>query len=119
MQKISSQLVKQHYIITSQTGSAITFKDDMWQIRLKSKIYSKVDKGIIEIETSGTDTIIKYTYYISYIVEIVVLCIALTVSFMIRQYYVILFILPFLIQFAARTVTLPERVREMITTILE
>ncbi len=117
MDKVISKLTEQGYIITDRTMASISFKDDNWQIRSRNKIFSKVDKGEFKIEVSGDGALIEYTYYISFLPELVITSIILIVS--LAQNYLILFIaLPLLIQLGIRIITLREVSEEMVMTII-
>lgn len=105
LDKILSSLRKQDYLIENKTNDSVFFKDDKWQIRSKGTGFRKVDKGVFEIIPINEGSLIRYTYYISFLPELIITSIIVIVS--IFQSYLILFIaLPFLIQFVVRNYTL-------------
>ena len=111
--KILLLLKKQNYIIENRTNSAIAFKDDNWEMRSKGTGFRKVDKGLFEIIPSNEGTLIKYTYYISFLPELVITTVIVIIS--IFPSYLILFIdLIFLIQLLIRIYTLKDASTEMI-----
>src|ERR1700744_3025745 len=86
--RILSWLAKEDYVIESATESVIAFKNNFWQIRSKGTGLRKVDKGKFKL-IANEGIAIKYTYYISFLPELSIVCILLVIGFF--QSFLILF----------------------------
>ncbi|HTD39052.1 MAG TPA: hypothetical protein VK671_00425 [Mucilaginibacter sp.] len=113
MDKALIQLNAQHYIIENKADNIISFKDDNWQIRSKGTGFRKVDKGSFEITPLNEGSLIRYTYYVSFLPETVITTILVILSFT-QSYFIILIDLPFLIQLGVRIYTLKDVSKQMI-----
>jgi len=111
--KILVLLKKQNYIIENRTSSVISFKDDNWEIRPKGTGFRKVDKGSFEVTPANEGTLIRYTYYISFLPETVITIIILFGAFIISQLF-LLIALPLWIQLGVRVYTLKDVSTEMV-----
>jgi hypothetical protein len=118
MERINMRLKEQGYIITDITSNTVSFKDNDWQIRSKAKIYKKVDKGKFEIFESSDLSRIEYTYYISFLPELMIGTVLVIISFY-QSFLILLIILPFLIQFITRFIALKDGSKQLIAEITD
>jgi hypothetical protein len=111
--EILSQLAKRDYLIINKSNNIISFKDDIWRIRPKGTGLKKVDQGIFELVSLDDVTLIRYTYYISFLPEVVITAIivfgAVTLS-----YLVLIIALPLWIQLGVRIYTLKDVSAQMV-----
>jgi len=106
-EKILLLLKQQNYLIGNRTNSVITFKDDNWKIRSKGSGLGKVDKGFFEVASTNEGTLIRYTYYISFLPELVITTVIIIISIF-QSYLILLIALIFLIQLLIRIYTLKD-----------
>lgn len=112
-----SVLTHLDYLILERTKNALSFKDDPWQIQCKSKIFSKVDQGMIEFVPFENGSKIILTYYISFVPEFIITSI-LTVLSITQSHYIVLIALPLLIQLFIRIGSLKTATGEMMSMII-
>src|SRR5256885_529843 len=79
-------LKEQEYTIKNRTDNSVSFEDDNWQIRSKLKIFKKVDAGKFEIISSANGQLITFTYYLSFLPEIIITAI-IAIMGIIQDFY--------------------------------
>lgn len=106
IKRITHLLDDKGYLITLKTDSAVDFKDNFRQLRSRWAAFRNVDKGEFRLIPRGDTTEIKLTYYISYLSELIMSAVVIFAGCASHVYYVLLCIIPILIQFGARIDTL-------------
>jgi hypothetical protein len=118
MDKIASQLMMQSYIITDRNINAISFTDDNWQFRSKHESFKKIDEGDFKIIVFEKNMLIKFTYYISFLPELLITSILLFFGFL-QSFFILIIAVPLLIQLVFRIDKLKKVSEELILSIVK
>jgi hypothetical protein len=118
LDRTHSLLFENGYRIIKRTDNAISFDNGSTGLRWVSRYedHLRLNKGTFEFIIDSDRPIIKFTYFISYITELVFL-ILITIFAIGADYWFFLGILPFAIQFAFKLNTIKGRAKKMLLNV--
>jgi len=120
-EKIYSILRRNKYIIKHSAKNSIQFKDNFWRIRPSWVIWQVVDKGKFDVVSlPGGVSLIRYTYYISFIPEATLAMVSLILCLMFHFPYSFMILpTPFVIGHLLRIGIMVDVCKKMIRDIAD
>ena len=114
--RINFELDKRRYIIFDVSGNSIEFRNKFWLFTTRGEYFGRVDGGKFLISPEK-DTTVDFYFYASPWREISLVSFIIICSF-IQDYHISFFIIPILIMFFLRIISVKSTANEMMENIL-